>query len=231
MNKSGVNKPGVYMPLPKNFAKIAKGMSVKQIRRQWNCGDTVARRWRKEAGLVTKVSPLFKPMPDNFAEKASGLPVKTICFAWKVSKDTAIRWKKEAGLRNTKRPNIPADRLQNMVNAMTVKDAAAACGVCDVTFRKMMKEAGVTKQIAPPVKSNPAKRIEFTPPPIYNATAQYAKDWLQRQEPIWRCREDGAYDFTGSYFRFRGRVWDAAALMEKARDMGWSETRAWSVAA
>lgn len=224
------NKPGVYMPLPEDFAQIAKGMSIKAIRRKWNCGTTVAQRWRKEAGLVTKVSPLFKHMPADFAEKASGLPIKTICFAWKVSADTAIRWRKEAGLRTTKRPALPKERLQHMANTMTAKEAGAACGVCDATFRKMLKEAGVVKRVVTPVRLLPQKRHQ-EPPVIHSAVAQYAKDWIQREEPIWRCREDGAYDYAGAWFRFRGRVWDGAALVQKARDMGWKPELAWSAAA
>lgn len=232
------NKPGVYMPTPEGFAEAASGMSLKEACRHWKVGETLMRRWRKESGLARFNPNAFRVIPSDFMERAPDMSLKAMCRRWNCGKAVARRWCKEAGI--VIRTTLTPEQIQHLTDTMTQEAAADQVGVTVVTFRKMQREAGIAipksrvearRAVMLRNRPEPMKKVAPARPPIYNAAAQYAKDWLQRQEPIWRCREDGAYDFTGSYFRFRGRVWDAASLVEKARDMGWSETRAWSVAA
>lgn len=226
------NKPGVYLKAPDDFADLGKGMSVKAVCRKWGVGMTVAQRWRQEAGFVTGKSCAFKHMPDDFPEAAKAMSVKAICHKWSISDDTARRWRKEAGFgRPSKMPALSPQQLQHLADAMTLKEAAAQYGISDRSMSKLYRAAGVIHKQKRSGRVVALKRAPARPPVIHSAIAQYAKDWIQREEPIWRCREDGAYDYAGAWFRFRGRVWDGTALVQKARDMGWKPELAWSVAA
>lgn len=231
MNKSGVNKPGVYMPVPKGFAEEALGMSLKQACRHWKVGETLMRRWRKESGLARFNPNAFRIMPSDFMERAPDMSLKAMCRHWNCGKVVARRWCKEAGI--VIRTTLTPEQLQELTDTMTQEAAAEEVGVTVVTFRKMQRAAG----IAIPKSRVEARRAvalrnrrelfkKVVTAPVRNAAAVYAAEWIQKykkpNEPIWHCRADGTADFTGSYFRFRGRVWDANALVEKARDMGWT---------
>lgn len=220
--------------MPEGFAEQAKGLTTHIICKRWKCNRVVARRWRKEAGLYTPKPEHMLPMPEGFAEYARGKLVKELCAEYRRDRVVIQRWRAEAGLgKNTRVPVASVETLRDMAHRMTLKDIAAHFKVSPPTMRRAYQNAGVAYgKPAPTAKV--VTRLALSSAlhrPVLNATAQYAKDWLQRQEPIWRCREDGVYDFTGSHFRFRGRVWDAAALVKKAREMGWQSTTAASLLA
>lgn len=224
--------------MPEGFAEQAKGLTTHIICKRWKCNRIVARRWRKEAGLYTPKPEHMLPMPEGFAEYARGKLVKELCAEYRRDKHVIQRWRKEAGLgKNTRVPVASVETLRDMAHRMTLKDIAAHFKVSPATMRRAYQNAGVA--YGKPVRgAKVVTRLALSPAlhrPIRNAAAEYAAEWIWKynkpSEPIWHCREDGSADFTGSHFRFRGRVWDAAALVEKAREMGWSETRAWSVAA
>jgi len=225
------NKPGVYLKVPDDFADLGKGMSVKAVCRKWGVGMTVAQRWRREAGFVTGKSCAFKHMPDDFPEAAKAMSVKAICHKWSISDDTARRWRKEASFgRPSKMPALSSQQLQHLADTTTLKEAAAQYGISDRSMSKLYRAAGVIH------KQKRSRRVVALVPtvvrrPVYNALEQYAKDWIQTQEAISRCRQDGSYDHTGAYFHFRNRIWDGSSLVKKALDMGWKPELAWSVAA
>lgn len=216
-------------PMPEGFAEQAKGLTARIICKRWKCRPTVARRWRKEAGLYTPRPERMATMPDGFAEYARGKLVKELCAEYGRDKVVIQRWRMEAGLgKNTRVPVTSVETLRDMAHRMTLKGIAAHFKVSTATMRRAYHNAGVAYG-KPVPEPQPATRLVLSPAlhrPLLNATAQYAKEWIQRQEPIWRCREDGGYDYAGSHFRFRGRVWDVAALVEKAREMGWQSTTA-----
>lgn len=227
-----MNKPGVYMPTPEGFAEEAEGMSMKEACRHWKVGETLMRRWRKESGLARFNPNAFRVMPSDFMKRAPGMSLKAMCRHWKCGKAVARRWCKEAGI--VIRTTLTPEQIQHLTDTMTQEAAAEEVGVTAVTFRKMQREAGIAipksrvearRAVMLRNRREPVKKVAV-PSAIRNASAEYAKDWIQGQrrpsEPIWRCREDGTCDFNGSYYKFRGRVWDAAALVEKARDMGWT---------
>lgn len=220
-----INKPGVFLEVPEGFADEARSMSIKAACHRWSIGTTVAQRWRRESGLAIRRSSAFKPMPVDFPERAKDMMIKTICYTWSISADTACRWRKEAGFtKPIRRPQVAKERLQELIDTMTMAQASKAVGVSEPTLRDMYIQAGVTRRVVN-IKRKHAPAPSRIAPPIHSARAQYAKDYIQRYEPIWRCREDGAYDYAGAWFRFRGKVLDGAAIVAKADEMKAIEAR------
>lgn len=48
-----------------------------------------------------------------------------------------------------------------------------------------------------------------------------AADFLQKRDAIFRCNERGEFDHKGTFWRWHGRTWDAAQIVEIAEDKGW----------
>ena len=170
----------------------------------------------------------YRPMPANFAEDAKSMSVDRIMARWDVGKTVALRWRREAGLtRLMRRPDLTAEQIQHLTDTMSQEAAAELVGVSNVTFRKMQRLAGV---VIPDTRTQlrrqavTAKRIEqvVEARPIHNARAEYARDYLQRLDAIWRCDATGAFSLTGHYYKFRGRVYDPNGIVQRALEAGWN---------
>lgn len=101
-------------PLPADFAEVAKGMSINQIKAHYKAGARAVMRWRDEANHQPinqgKRGGRFRPVPDDFELMAKSLSRYGLEEHYGTGYQVISRWMKETGIMPHK-PNPKADKF------------------------------------------------------------------------------------------------------------------------
>lgn len=92
--------------LPADFAEVAKGMTVAQIKQHYRAGGNTVSRWCMEAKRpsenTTKRGGKFRPVPDDFAEMAAKLSRHALERHYNTAWPVILRWLDETGIKPIK---------------------------------------------------------------------------------------------------------------------------------
>lgn len=185
----------------------AAGVDLKPLKcgmrdsRYCACGTPLSRRSSATVTMCAKCqrASLRLPVPADLAEVAAGKGVRTVAKHYGVGVSTVRSWVKEKGL----------PRLRSG-HSLVVAPAAPSTAT-------LLRQRAAINRIAP--KPEPGHR--------HGGDVGRAAEFLQRRDPIWRCRADGTADPKGGHWRFLGRVKTDAEIIERAEAKGW-KADAWS---
>lgn len=133
LSQRGTARPGsrrpraIDRPIPADFAQVAHGMSMAQLKKRYSCRSESITRWRAEAG-VQPLAPggrapecVPTPVPDDFAQIAPTLRMFSLCAHFARSPRIVRRWIAETGIRPMERPAAPKRNVSTRPMGMVVK--------------------------------------------------------------------------------------------------------------
>lgn len=182
---------------PADFAKVAKGKSVAQMKVRYNRGHKTIKRWFAEAGIPCGVEVAKKlamrPMPDDFPVLSKIMSMENLMLHYGAGRDTVRRWAKEDG--------------QSRPGGFH-------------TVRKEKAKPFVRKD--PPKRpARVATRTGANPPSVnafqrdMSAVGQ-AAEYLGKVSSIFRCNERRHLDPKGKFWNRGGYLLTDADVLERA---------------
>lgn len=132
------------IPPPPNFAELAERRNPKWAMREFGVGDSIARRWFAEVGLVSAGG--LKRRPDDFAELAAGKSLGWAVERYDVTYSVAHRWFDEIDVAPTRieREKKPVPKgWVHFAAKETNADLAERFGASPRTVQRWRLETGV----------------------------------------------------------------------------------------
>lgn len=199
--------PKPLMQMPDDFHEIAPTLGCHKLARHYRVADKTARRWLYESGLNR---PFHKVIPEDFEGVAPTLTVPEAQARWGMSFQTIYRWEKVKGIK-CKRIAGQAEMIRKAkVRAANPPKAAKE------------KPVDFVRADPPPRKVHKARATGLRDHgPLRDMTrAGQAADFLRKLDAVRRCDAKGAFSLTGEHWHFRGRLYDAAGIIERAERAG-----------
>lgn len=179
-------------PMPRDFAKIAPSLTITQAIARWRFGYGTAIRLAEEAGIVyAPREGIKRPTPDNWAELCAAHTIVELTVILKVDRKVIARIASETGIKPKAHVSTRTTRA-------------------DTRFQNRPKQPKNIGQMGIPVKlAHQDNRIK--------TMFDYAADVIRAERyAVFRCREAGAYDENGEFWRVGNGVLTPDQLLQRA---------------
>lgn len=197
---------------PADLAEMHAKHGRNALAKHYHCGDHTLMRWLTNAGLVEPRRQV--KMPDDFAQVAPTLTVRLAAERYGVNADFVYRWERATGVRCIRDFGARA-RSRGPRSVKSPKPAKKPV----VGRERPVDFQRVTTPRRPIPKPRRAGIATATPQRDMTRAGQ-AADFLRRLDPVRRCDASGAFSLTGDHWHFRGRLFDAAGIIERAARVG-----------
>lgn len=210
--RAGVPPSTLMRAPPADLAAMHAKHGRNALSKHYRCGDATLMRWLVSAGLYVPAAPI--PVPDWWAVDAPKLLVLDAAARAGVGKDTVHRWEKATGVLCIRKRQLAKAPRRKRKPKQPVAVREKSVEFCRSTpTRTSFKPKGATLRTASPQRDM--------------TRAGQAADHLRRLDPVRRCDASGEYAQTGDHWHFRGRVYDAAGIIERAERAGF-DPDAWA---
>lgn len=185
-------------PVPDDLAQLAESMLFSELLKHYRCGHSVLDRWLRETGIT----PAKSGVPAWFVSDAPGMTREQVIARSGAAAKTVYKWELATGVRCLRvvRPKAPPKPKPEK-------------------FERVQPER---TRIIKPRGRQPIDRTQRD-----MSLAGQAAHHLQKMDSIHRCDAAGQFKLGGSHWKFRGRVYDAAGIIQRAKDAKW-QPDAWA---
>jgi len=214
----------IRRPIPDDFAQVARGKSVKQIRAHYQAGASTVARWLAQSGI--KPIRTHHAIPADLASRAQTTSVADMARHYGFPPSTLRKMLKREGIKaalhDFKRYAVPDD-LAERCQEMTKVELKRHYGRSEWTITRWLAETGLTAAQYVPVYSRPKLRYVRSPGHSNVASIkrdtgpeEMAADVLRRFGPVYRCDEKGLAAQYGNLWRLGNIIIDGDELIARA---------------
>lgn len=224
------------------IAEAAKTMTCNQIAA--NCGipPSTMYGYLKRNNIAPVTVKREYARHAELAELSKDMTKRQLSAHYKVAFSTIETALVRYGLQAKREENyIERESYSNigeLCQSMTVNDLMAHYERSEGAIRKALSQRGLSAvyqrfpaHLRKPKPKKAVQKKNYTDnwnrqPTVtgrVSGTADYAADFLRKECPIFRCKDDGKADFAGKMFRRGSRVMTEAELIGLAKRKGWQE--------
>lgn len=210
--------------MPDDFAQVARGKSVKQLRAHYQAGASTVARWLAQSGI--KPIRAHHVMPHDLATRAQSMSIADMARHYGIPPSTLRKMLKRVGIKaalhDFKRFAVPDDLAERCAE-MTKVELKRHYGRSEWTITRWLAETGLTAAQYVPVYSRP--KLRYVRSPAHSNVASVKRDTgpeemaaeaLRRFAPVYRCDEQGRAAQYGKLWRFGNIILDGDELIARA---------------
>jgi transposase len=210
-DRIGVERPPANRarrPAPDDLAIVSRTMGIHKLAKHYSTGQMTVQRWLADAGLLKSRRRVI--MPDDFAQIAPTITIRAAEDRFGVCRYTIFRWEKATDARCIRESG--GDHMKAKAKPKVPKPPRVVREKPAEFQRAAAPKRAIGRDRSASLRLDRVQR-DMT-------RAGQAADHLRRLDPVRRCDAAGEYALTGDHWHFRGRVYDAAGIIERAERAG-----------
>lgn len=213
-DRVGVDRPPPNRgkrPAPADLAAVSRTMGIHKLSKHYSTGQVTVQRWLRDAGLLEGRRRVL--MPADFGQIAPTITIRAAEAQFGVCRYTIFRWERAVGAKCIRESGAETRKAQAKPKAPRAPKPPKIVRERAVDFARTVEPR---RAIPKPKRAG----ILRAAPQRDMTRAGQAADFLRRLDPVRRCDASGAFSLTGDHWHFRGRLFDAAGIVERAERAG-----------